>query len=314
MFKKSIKNMKKIKLIIILCLMPLFSFAEDIGGALATSASIAKHVWNYKLFSFDSHSVTLSSLFIGVLVFIIGIRIAKYCGSQFKKKLFSLVQLDKGSIHLISRVVDYILMAIVVIIALDIASVPLTVFTFIGGAFVVSIGLSSQHLMNNFISGLALIIESKVKVGDIINYEGNIGRVNSIDTRVVGLKTQDNIHIFIPHSKLMQENFDHWTYVNERIRLSVSFKIDQKDKDKNDDNFENIIVDATTQSDGVLMVPKPELLLSDIDHHILCYEIRFWINLADSDRKIVISEVNKSILNTLKVHNINLAKPYIKYT
>jgi potassium-dependent mechanosensitive channel len=308
--------MKNIKLIIILLFLPLLSIAEDavvVKEALATSASAMKYIWNYKLFSFDNHYVTISSLFIGLIAFIIGIRVARYCGSQFKRKLFAFVHLDKSSTHLISRVIDYILITIVVLIVLDIARVPLTIFTFIGGAFVVSIGLSSQHLMNNFISGLALIIEGKVKVGDIIEYDGDIGRVNAIDTRVVELKTQSNIQIFIPHSKLMQETFEHWTHNNERVRLSSYFKIDQKDKDKNDINFENIIINATAQSKGVLSIPRPELLLAQMDHHILCYEVRFWINLADSDRRIVTSEVNKSVLNTLKVHNITLAKPFLNY-
>jgi potassium efflux system protein len=307
--------MQKIKLIIAFFFIPLLTFAQDssVKGALSTSTSALMNAWNYKLFSLENQSITISSLIIGLISLIIGFRVARYFGAYFKKKLFSFIELDKNSTNLISRVIDYTLMSIVVIIVLDIARVPLTIFTFIGGAFVVSVGLSSQHLVNNFISGISLIIEGKVKVGDLIELEGTAGRVDSIESRVIELRTQDNVQIFIPHSKLMQEQFTHWTYNGGIVRLSTGFKIDQKDKTNDDANFDSIILNAIAQSPGVLNLPKPELLLAELDTHILCYEARFWINLADSDRKVVISEVNKSVLNTLNVHHILLAIPNIKH-
>lgn len=300
--------MKKMKLIIAAILTPLFAFAEEIV-AKGPATSALTSLWNYQIFEFDNQPITASSLFIALISLIIGIRIAKYCSRHFKKKLFSVVHLDKNSANLLGRVIDYILLGIIIIIVLDISRVPLTIFTFIGGAFAVSIGLSSQHLVNNFISGIVLIIEGRVKVGDLIELGGVVGRVDSIESRIVEIKTQDNIQVFIPHSQLMQERFSHWTYNGGLVRLTAKFRINQNDQNNDDANFADIILNSVMQSSGVLAMPKPHLLLAEIDHDILCYEVRFWINLNDSERNMVLSEVNKSILNTFNMHNISLATP-----
>ena len=309
--------MQQIKLIIIFILFPLFSFASSeekttaISGLVTNSLSVFDSAFHYKVFSLDNQSVTIENIVIGLIALIIGLKIAKYLSTLFKKKLFSIVTLDNNSANLISRIVDYIFMTIIIIIVLDIARVPITIFTFIGGAFVVSIGLSSQHLINNFISGIALIIESKIKIGDLIEYENIIGRVENIEARMIQIKTQNNIEYFIPHSKLMQEHFAHWSHNGGRIRVSTNLKIDQKDNINND--FEKIVLNAVTQTRGLLITPKPQLLLLSFEDNILHYEINFWINLANSDRRQTISEVNNHILNALRAHHIPLATPSLRY-
>jgi len=134
---------------------------------LSEGALIFESVWHYQVFSLDNQAVTVSSIVISVIFLVLGLRFARYLSTKLKKKLFRWVKLDKNSMNLLSRVVDYTFVAIMVIVVLEVAGVPITIFTFIGGAFVVSIGLSSQHLVNNFISGIALIIENKINVGDL---------------------------------------------------------------------------------------------------------------------------------------------------
>lgn len=266
--------------------------------------------WNYPVFNFDNQEVTVSNLVIGLIVFAIGLKIAKYLGSSLKNKLFSVVKFDKNSANLLSRVIDYVLVGVVIIITLDIAGVPLTIFTFIGGAFVVSIGLSSQHLVNNFISGLVLIMEGKIKVGDLIEADGQLGRVDKIESRAIELKTQDNLQITIPHIKLMQDRFTHWSRYKGKLRISTHFKIAHKGKQKKD--FRKLILDEVVKSEGVLESPAPQLLLSEFDNNLLCYELRFWLDLTYSERKAVKSEVNENILAALEKNNIELAIPYLR--
>lgn len=311
---KSTKIMSIIKLFTFMLIIPALSFAQDGISSLPVLSKIVNtlnHAWHYKLVTLDNQqSITLANILIAVISLILGLKIARHLSSNFKKRLFKLIDLDANSASLIGRVIDYLFMIIVMVFVLDIAGVPLNIFTFIGGAFVISIGLSSQHLLNNFISGIALIIESKIKVGDIIEFENIIGKVESIEARMVQIKTQTNMHIFIPHSKLMQERFTNWTYNGERVRLSTEFKIDSKDKI---DNFSKIVVNAVSQNRNILTTPKPQLLLFGFDNNLLHYEVNFWINLNDVDRRFIISEVNNQIFNTLSSYNIPLAVSTINY-
>ena len=300
--------MQKLKLLLIFLLHPSLCFAHN--NQIDKAVSSFSNGWNYPIFTFDSKEVTMANLIIGFVVFIIGMKLTKHVGNTLKSKLFALMKFDRNAANLVARVIDYILVGVVIIVTLDITGVPLTIFTFIGGAFVVSIGLSSQHLVNNFISGLVLIIEGKIKVGDLIECDGQIGRVDKIESRAIELKTQDNFQIFIPHSKLMQEKYKHWTYNQGKIRIYTYFRIIKKGKSKKD--FKNIILEAVAQTEGVLNDPYPQLLLSEFDNNHLCYEVRFWLDLNKSERKFVKSEVNENILNVLDEHNIELAVTYLK--
>lgn len=300
--------MQRIKLLLIYLLTPSLLYAQN--KPIEKTISSFSNGWNYPVFNFDNQEVTVSNLIIGLVIFAIGLKIAKYLGTSLKNKLFSIVKFDKNSANLLSRVIDYILVGVVIIIALDIAGVPLTIFTFIGGAFVVSIGLSSQHLVNNFISGLVLIMEGKIKVGDLIEADGQLGRVDKIESRAIELRTQDNLQITIPHIKLMQDRFTHWSRYKGKLRISTHFKIAHTGKSKK--NFREIILDAVSKSEGVLDTPAPQLLLSEFDNNHLCYEMRFWLDLTYSERKAVKSEVNENILNALEKNNIELAIPYLR--
>lgn len=305
--------MKQIKLITAFLLLPFISSANSPIESntlleLATKTStFFKIIFHYKVFSLETQAVTIGNIFIGLLSLIIGLKIAKYLSRQFRQKLFSIIELEHNSANLISRIVDYSFMAIVIILALDIAKVPITIFTFIGGAFVVSIGLSSQHLINNFISGVAVIIEGNIRVGDIIEFYDLLGKVSKIEARMVQIKTQDNIEHFIPHSRLMQEKFSNWSYNGNRVRLSTKIKIDQTNILNND--FEVIITDAVIQNRDVILRPLPQVLLLSFDHNMLEFEINFWVNLTNLDRRQVLSDVNNQIFNALKAHHIPLAIP-----
>lgn len=309
--------MHMIKLIIIFILSPIYAYANsnsedlNISNLFSNSFSILNKAWHYKIISMDNQQITVANIIIALICLVIGLKIAKYSSVAFKKKLINLISLDQNYAHLIGRIVDYSFMMIIIVIVLDVAGVPLTIFTFIGGAVVISIGLSTQHLINNFFSGISLIIENKIKVGDLIEFDNIIGRVQSIEARMIQIKTQSNIEVFIPHSKLMQETFKHWTHHNGKLRLSTEFTIDQQDSINHD--IEEIILNAITNNRYLFTTPVPQILLLSFEHNIVRYEVNFWVNVNDIDRRQIVSEINNYILNTLKSHNISLATPSLRY-
>lgn len=309
--------MRQLKLIAILLFYPCYLMGLNTVDNLTDLDVFSKitdafaHAWNYKVITLDNQIITLANIVIAIVSLVLGLRVARYSSAIFKRRLFNLIDLDKNSRNIVGRVIDYLFLIIIIIIVLDIAGVPLNIFAFIGGAVVISVGLSAQHLFNNFISGIVLIIESKVKVGDIIEFDNVIAKVESIEARMVQLRTQTNIDIFIPHSKLMQERFTNWTNNGGRVRLSTEFKIDSKDKV----NFklEDILLNAILQNRHILITPKPQIILLDFDNNLLHYELNFWVNLYEVDRRLILSEINNQIFNTLAAHHISLAIPSIRH-
>ena len=106
--------MQQLKLIIILIVLPLFSMATSpydnisFSSILDNAIIFLSHVWHYKIISLETQSVTVANIITAIISLIIGLRLARYLSYTFKKKLFSLVKLDRNSTNLISRIVDYL--------------------------------------------------------------------------------------------------------------------------------------------------------------------------------------------------------------
>ena len=97
--------------------------------------------------------------------------------------------------------------------------VPLTVFAFMGGAIAIGVGFGSQTLANNFISGLILLVERTIRVGDLVNVDGIDAKVEHIGTRSTRVKTRENFEMLIPNSKFLENSVTNWTLSDTRVLL-----------------------------------------------------------------------------------------------
>ena len=106
--------------------------------------------------------------------------------------------------------------------ALKYANVPLTVFTFLGGAIAIGVGFGSQNILNNFISGLILLAERPIKVGDLIQLGETYGNVTKIGARSTQIRTGENLDIIVPNSKFLENDVTNLTRRDDRLRTSIS--------------------------------------------------------------------------------------------
>lgn len=279
-----------------------FSYIYEI---LQDVFSVINSIWNYSLFSAEGQPVAISNIILAIIFLILGLKFAKYCSNLIYNKLIKIINLDINVTNLLGKVLHYILIIIVTGIVLDIAHLPLSIFTFIGGALVVSIGVGGQHVVNNFISGLVLMIENSIKVGDLIEIDNIIGRVISIDARSINVRTQENKNVLIPHSVILQNKVTNWTETDNKVRIFTKIEINHEDVVIED--LKEIILSAIAQNADVIPAPKPQMLLLEFNRNIMVFEINFWINLAFSSRVEVTSEINILISKLLTEHNITLA-------
>jgi len=100
--------------------------------------------------------------------------------------------------------------------------IPLTVFTFMGGALAIGIGFGAKNLINNFISGIILLLERPIKVGDIVEIEGTRGEVVRIGGRCSQIRRYDGIDILVPNSSLLEKDVVNWTLSDKLLRMKVS--------------------------------------------------------------------------------------------
>lgn len=282
-----------------------FNYFEGLTSKIYHSIKL---VCNYTLFTMDKQPVALYNIVTAVIFLVIGLKLARSLSLILKNKLLKVINIDPSVNDSLGKLFHYLFIILISLIVLDIAHVPLTVFTFIGGTLAISVGVGGQHLANNFVSGLVLMIERPLKINDIIEIENIMGRVISIDARSISIRTHANKVTFIPHSFLLQNTLTNWS-MHDIIKLDTSLTITQSPSSPR--IVEHILFEALHSYEPILSTPRPEILLSSFENNMLNFEINFFVNSKLLfKRRQIISEVNFLMEEKLREKGVLLAIPH----
>ncbi len=266
-----------------------------------------KEVWYLNIISVDNQFITVGSILIGLFCLILGILISR---RVVKKILFFATdkfKLDKSSAYLLELVMFYVALLLVILFALKIANIPITVFTLLGGALAIGVGFGSQSIVNNFLSGIVIILERPIKVGDFINDDNIIHEVESIGLRSTKLKTFGNQHIFIPNSKIIESKLTNFTYKNNVVRTGVNFSVSYDTEIK---KIDDIVTGALAEHGRILPSPSVKVLFTDFGPSSLNFRVEFSLKIKNvDDKRFVESDVRYMIFNLLKDHEITIPFP-----
>jgi len=161
--------------------------------------------WDYTLFNVDQRPIAVANIVIGLLLIAVGHWVSKNLTLWFSNKLLPRFNMPLAQQATIRSVVFYFLLTFTTLFALNMANVPLTTFALLGGAIAIGIGFGSQNVVNNFMSGLILMIEQPVKVGDIIELDGLRGVIEHIGARSTRIRSFTNTHIIVPNSSFIEK-------------------------------------------------------------------------------------------------------------
>ena len=271
-----------------------------------------KNLWNYELANVQDASITISNVATAIVFFILGLFVAKKLSVIFKKKLVNFFHLERNSASGLEKFVQYTLITLITLTSLDIANVPLSGLTFIGGALAIGIGFGSQNILNNFISGIIIMIESPIRVGDIIEVEGKIARVTNIGARCVHMETFDNINLLVPNSNIIQDKIINWTLNDRIMRIRNTYYIkNPKDAEKALKILREII--EKNQYIDKTFVSAP--FVDKIDLCGIKIDLYFYIRVGEEiDKKFIINGINLAVLEHFRKARITLSKAAVLAT
>ena len=133
---------------------------------------------------------------------------------------------DPASIYAISRVVRYLLLALGLLAALEATGIPISRFAVFGGALGVGLGFGLQAIFNNFVSGLILLFDRSIKIGDFVELESGVhGVVRDIKIRATRISTNDNLNILVPNSEFVSGRVVNWTLLEASRRMRIPFGV-----------------------------------------------------------------------------------------
>jgi len=274
---------------------------------LETIKDQAAILWDKELFSVNDTPIVVNQLVISLLVLILGYIVAKIISRRVGSTILPRLKVEPGPANAIQSILHYLLLTIAVFLALNIAGVPLTVFTIFGGALALGIGFGSQNIVSNFISGLILLIERPIRVNDLVTVQDETGTVSNIGARATKIISYDGTTFIVPNSNLLENSVINWNLPTRKIRTIIKVGVAYgTDTALVKSTLEQLLEDHIR----VLESPDNRVLFTDFGDSSLNFELHFWISPRTTlDRKQIESDMRFKIDTLFREHNISIPFP-----
>ncbi|MGZ8157696.1 MAG: mechanosensitive ion channel domain-containing protein [Methylobacter sp.] len=195
----------------------------------------------------------------------------------------------------------------IVVFALVSVHIPLTVFTFLGGTLAIGVGFGAQNILNNFISGMILLMERSIKIGDIVEVEGVLSRVTHIGSRCCQVHRFDGIDMLIPNSSFLEKSVTNWTLSDHTLRCSVTVDTAYGAPPR---QAMALVERAAAKHPQVMKIPAPEVYLQEFGADALNLRLDFWIDLhVQPNRYRVMSDIRLHIEELFADEGIAISFP-----
>ncbi len=268
---------------------------------------------NQPVFSINGTPISLFKIGLSLIIFVLGF----FVGSLYKNRIGRIAASNRKSFTpstrtLLANLGYYLIVTIAFFIALNILGVKLSSIALVAGALSVGIGFGLQNIVSNFVSGLILMFERSVKIGDYIEIDGHRGYVTDIRMRSATINTNENIDIIIPNQSFIENNVINWTMSDNIRRFSIPFGvaygtdvhtvIDVVRKAILESDLRGDIIEKGTRQTRVIMT---EMADSSVN-----FELLVWVNGDKLHRpKRTASEFLMVIYDALYAHDIEIPFP-----
>jgi potassium-dependent mechanosensitive channel len=250
---------------------------------------------NAPLFHIGQTAVTLGGIASALLIVIAAFVIARTLQRLLLDRLSQRIGLSPALAYAISRALHYLIMCLGVIIAVQSLGLNLGSLAVMVGFLGVGIGFGLQNVTSNFISGLILLFERPVGIGDLITVESGqgtlVGTVSQIGLRATHVKTLDNITIIVPNSQFIENHVINWSHGDPTIRIHVPVGVAYGSDVK---KVTDVLLQVATDHPEVIAQPAPQVRFLEFGDSSLNFELLAWTNKPEK-QFVIRSELNYAI-------------------
>jgi small-conductance mechanosensitive channel len=233
-----------------------------------------------------------------------------YVSGKLKKwlveKLLARTDLDIGIRQATGTIFRYLMVVVGFVIILQTVGIDLTALNILAGAVGIGIGFGLQNIANNFMSGLIILFERPIKIGDRIEIGNVSGDVIHIGARSTSVLTNDNITIIIPNSKFISENVVNWSRYDRKVRFKIPVNVAY---DSDVRLVEKLLLEVADENPDVLKNPVPGVRFLEFGDSGLLFELRAWSTSLLHRQGKLISSINFGIYDKFKQHKIEIPFP-----
>ncbi|HSW44604.1 MAG TPA: mechanosensitive ion channel domain-containing protein, partial [Phycisphaerae bacterium] len=261
----------------------------------------------YSLLTTEHGALTIARILWAVLAVVAGVLVSRTIRAFLRTEVFPQTRhVDLGTQAAICTLLHYAILALAFYIGLQILFVSLGALTILLGTLGLGLGLGLQPLFVNFISGLMILFERQVKVGDVIELADKTPcEVLSISMRSTQIRTPDNIDHVIPNGEFINGRVVNWTLTDTRLRarmqIGVAYGSDPQ-------LVRKILLDVAHRHPDVLVDPAPEVWFVEFGDNALIFVLAVWFPNAAA-RWRFLSQVRFELTDLFKQHNIEIPFP-----
>jgi len=266
---------------------------KSITERLAAVWIFAVHAWGYEITTLEDHPITVGKMIIALVLLVVGFILAKRLSLQVGKQLMKRFSMEQAAAFALQQILYYVLLVLLVLFVLSFVRIPLTFFTVLGGALAIGVGFGSQNIVNNFLSGLILMMERPIKIGDIVEVENIQGTVEWLGARSTIIKTFGNLRLVIPNSTLLQNKVINWSLTDDIVRREIVVGVIYGSPVR---TVESMLKQAASEHPLVEGYPQPLVLFEDFGDNALIFSLIIWTNMARTGRaQLSIRQVESDI-------------------
>jgi small-conductance mechanosensitive channel len=265
-----------------------------------------KDLLEVQIFTIGVTQITLWTILHLAVFFILLFYLSGKLRNWIADQLLTRTRMDVGARQATGSIIRYFIVVVGFVIILQTAGIDLTTLNVLAGAVGIGLGFGLQNIVSNFISGLIILFERPIKVGDRIvvgNVEGDVVRIGARSTEVV---TNDNITIIVPNSRFITEEVINWSHNDRKVRfripVSVAYGSDVR-------LVERLLLEVAANDPDILDTPAPGVRLMEFGDNGLQFELRAWSTTLIHRKGLLVSNLNFAILDKFNEQGIEIPFP-----
>lgn len=249
--------------------------------------------------------VTIQSIISFAVLAVLVLVLARNLSNSLKTHVLPRLGLNVGLQDAIATGLQYSITLLGILIVLPFIGIDLSSLFLIAGAVGFGLGFGLQNLSNNFVSGVAVLLERPIQVGDLVEVDGWLGTVEQINLRATTIRTLDRLHVIVPNSRFMEANVVNWSYRDPRCRIRAKVGVAYGSDTA-------LVIETLLQvakaNARVLSVPPPQAWMTGFGDSSLNFELLVWIS-RPQDQFMIRSELNLAIDAAFRQHHISIPFP-----
>lgn len=279
---------------------------QEIGNSIVTFLKSVGELFTTTLFKLGQSEISFGTLLYFIIAFTVLSYVSKRIRALIVNKVLVRANVELGARNSIGIIARFSFLFIGSIIIVQGAGIDLSSLSLLAGALGVGIGFGLQNITDNFISGIIILFEKPIKVGDRIVVGETEGDVINISFRATTILTNENISIIVPNSEFISSRVINWSHNDRNIRFDIPVGVSYKE---NPEEVRKILLSVADENKHVLKKPEPHVFFDEFADSSLNFTLAIWTSTHTDKPRRLKTEIYFSVFEKFKEKGIEIPFP-----